>query len=172
MRKFLYVLGAVAIILLLFIFVKYVSVNKVDTSKLEYVEVDESVKLKRAKQDGKWALLDYSNRPITDFEYDYIDSFNENKAEMLKDGKFGFIDDKANIVVKPKYDLVFKFSNGIAKVLLNGKYGVIDEKGHELIKPTYYDYISEFDYTGRARAENYKDKKTVIIDKHGNIQKK
>lgn len=171
MRKFLYFLGAIAVFLLLFVSFKYLTVERIDTSKLEYIENEDSVKLKRARQNGKWALLDNENRPITDFEYDYINTFVENRSEIMKNGKYGFIDDKANVIVEPKYDLVFDYSNGLAKVTLNGKWGVIDENGIELISPNYYDYISNFDYKGQAKAEVFKENKVVIIDKFGNIQK-
>ncbi|MBD5405378.1 WG repeat-containing protein [bacterium] len=169
MRKFLYVLGALAVILLLFVSIKYLTVKSIDESKLDYIQTEKSVGLKRVKQNGKWALLDESNRPITDFEYDYISDFSNDKSEILKNDKYGFIDKNANVIVEPKYDLVFGFNNGVAKVLLNGKYGVVDENGVEIIKPDYYDYISEFDYRGLAKAS--KGDKTVIIDKSGKVQK-
>lgn len=169
MRKFLYVLGALAVILLLFVSIKYLTVKSIDESTLEYVQFEKSVGLKRVSKNGKWALLDESNRPVTNFEYDYIGEFSSNKSEILKNEKYGFIDGNANVVVEPKYDLVFGYNNGVAKVLLNGKYGVVDEKGVELIKPDYYDYISEFDYRGVANAR--KGNKDVIIDKYGKVQK-
>lgn len=170
MRKFLYILGTVAVLLLLFVCFKYLTVERIDVSTLEYVENEDSVKLKRARQNGKWALLDMENRPITDFEFDYINPFVENKSEIMKNGKYGFIDDKANVIVEPKYDLVFDYSNGLATVALNGKWGVVDENGVELISPNYYDYISNFDYKGQAKAEVFKENKVVIIDKFGKIQ--
>lgn len=167
MRKFLYILGAVAFILVLFILLKYLTVRRIDESKLDYIQIEDSIGLKRVRQNGKWALLDESNRPVTNFEYDYIGDFANNKSEILKNEKYGFIDDKANVIVKPKYDLVFRFNNGVAKVLLNGKYGIVDENGVEIVKPNYYDYISEFDYRGLANAR--KGDKTVVINKYGKV---
>ena len=167
MRKFLYILGSIAFVLLVLVLVKYLTVSKIDTSKLEYVQTDTSVNLRRVKQNGKWALVDLSNRPITDFEYDSISPFIEKKSVIVKNGKYGFIDDKVNVVTPAKYDLAFDFLDGVAKVSVIGKWGLIDENGNELIKPDYYDYISSFDYKGIARAENYKDNVVVFIDKTG-----
>ena len=171
MKKLLYILCGLAVILTAFLLFKYFTVKKIDMSKVEFVQTDNSVNLRRVKVNGKWGLIDLSNRPVSDFEYDSISSFTDNKSVVVKDGKYGFIDDKINAVTPVKYDLAFNFINGLAKVAINGKWGIIDENGKELVKPDYYDYISTFDYKGLARAENHKDNVKVLIDTTGKVVK-
>lgn len=171
MKKVWYILAGVGFILALYVGLYYLTVKKIDTSTLDFVQVDTSVNLKRVQKDGKWALLDKNNRPITDFEYDLIDKFENGKSLIIKNGKYGLINKKVKVVAEPKYDMIFSFINGAASVVVNGKYGFINEEGVEIVVPNYYDYISPFEQSGLARAENYKDKKVVVINKQGKVVK-
>ncbi len=172
MRKFLYVLGALALLIIAYFVIKHFNVEKVDTFKLEFVQTDPSVNLRRVKQNGKWGLLDETNVPVTNFDYDSIAVFSEKKSVVEKDGKFGFIDGNVNDVTPIKYDLAYDFKDGIARVSINGKWGLINEKGEEILKPNFYDRISPFDYNGIAKAENFEQKVVHYINKSGQVVKK
>lgn len=171
MRKFLYILGILAFVLLVYVVFKHLTIEKLDTSKLEFVQTDPSVNLRRVKQDGKWGLLDETNTPVTDFDYDSIKVFSEKKTVVEKNGKFGYLDQNVNKITPLKYDLAYDFNDGIARVLLNGKWGLINDKGEEILKPDFYDKISPFDYNGIAKAENYDKNVVDFIDKSGKVVK-
>ena len=62
-------------------------------------------------------------------EYDFVDSFSERLARVVKNGKYGFVDKKGKIVIPLKYDNAGSFSEGLAWVEKDGKEGFVDKKG-------------------------------------------
>ncbi len=98
-----------------------------------------------AKLDEKWGVFDYKGKPLTDFNYDYLNSSNKGKKLVVfkKNNKFGFMDQDLNVVINPKYDHAEVFNNGKAIVSVNNKWGMINEE-NQLILPLEYSHIEKF----------------------------
>lgn len=59
----------------------------------------------KAERNDKYALLDGSNKPLTNFEYDMITSTHYlNTYVVEKDNKYGLINDKGKLLIDIKYD--------------------------------------------------------------------
>lgn len=50
-----------------------------------------------------WKLLDRNGKALSDFEWDEILSFENNRAAVCKDDKWGVIDSAGQIIIEPKY---------------------------------------------------------------------
>lgn len=180
MRKILYVIITLAVVMLGVFFVKENGKNvslhtnrKVDLKQFEYVNKDDNTDgIVRIYKNGKWGVADKDGNLIADVNYDTVDNFYEGRAIVSENGKYGFIDLDSNIIVKPKYMFAYPFVNGYAVIQgENEKYGAIDKQGNLVIEPLYYDYISSFDINGYAKAMNFADGKNVAIDINGEIIK-
>jgi len=88
--------------------------------------------------------------------------------------KLGAINSKNEIVIPAKYATmsITKDSDLISVGLLNEnkelRYGFIDLKGNQVI-PFIYEEASDFNKNGRARVRFPGERKSVLIDKKGNI---
>lgn len=51
-----------------------------------------------------WKLLDRNGKALSDFEWDEIGSFENNRAAVCKDDKWGVIDSAGQIIIEPKYE--------------------------------------------------------------------
>lgn len=51
-----------------------------------------------------WKLLDRNGKALSDFEWDDIWSFENNRAAVCKDDKWGVIDSAGQIIIEPKYE--------------------------------------------------------------------
>ncbi len=177
MRKTLYTLGILAIILAVFTFIthkkkEYVSLDDVYVVKYTSLAENQNEDAVRVIKDDKWGIVNKKTGEILlNIEYDNIDEFYYGLAVIQKDGKYGLMDLKFNIVVEPKWNYINPFYNYTYTTVnaKNGKAGVIDRKGNIIIKPLYYDYISSFNNDLVALAKNIKDNKNVIIDIKGNV---
>ncbi len=69
----------------------------------------------------------------TPFIYDFVQSFHEGFAMVMKDGKCGFIGRTGKVVIPFIYDDAISFSEGLAAVKKEGKWGFIDKSGNLLI---------------------------------------
>ena len=76
----------------------------------------------------------------TPFIYDFVQSFHEGFAMVMKDGKCGFIGRTGNLIIPYVYDYASEFRNGYSVVTKDGKKGIIDRKGREIIAPEYDGY--------------------------------
>ncbi|MCR5506357.1 MAG: WG repeat-containing protein [bacterium] len=180
MRKTLFAFGLLALAVVAFVFIRnskkeFVSFN--DVASIDYNEYGHNQNVKnefvRIVRDNKWGIAKKRNgEVILPVEYDYVDNFYEGYAIVKKDGYYGAVDEKFNIVIEPKWKYMKPFHLGYSVIAGNNdKAGVIDVNGKIVIAPLYYDYISSFDDNFVARAENFKDKKTVAIDLKGNVVK-
>ncbi len=96
------------------------------------------------KKDGKWALIDSSLKPITEFVYDDIKlDYNQACAPFgrvfaSKDGKYSLLDTKGQVVGKETFEDVQLFaSEQPAAVKQKGKWGYVAQDGSIAIAPTY-----------------------------------
>ncbi|MGQ9818966.1 MAG: WG repeat-containing protein [Candidatus Kapaibacteriales bacterium] len=87
------------------------------------------------KNNPRWALIDYTGKFITDYEFEYVREFSEGIAVVKKNGKWFFIDKSGKYVLQNDYSYIDCFANDLAYVsLLNGEKGYINKKGELVIK--------------------------------------
>jgi hypothetical protein len=75
----------------------------------------------RARQNGKWGIINAQNKPLLPFDYQYISTFSENIAIIRKDNLWGFLSNQngtPKIILEPsiKADFINEIRNGMAKV--------------------------------------------------------
>lgn len=119
-------------------------------------------------------LIDTEGNPVSDFEYEYIGTFNNGFASVNRDRNYGIIDTKGQEVIPTKYkfddivgDVVIKeFTDlGVVRVSKDGKWGLLNSAG-EMIVPYIYDKI-EWYRDGVAVVKQ--NKKYGAIDTSGNL---
>ncbi len=113
------------------------------------------------EENGKYGLVDYSEKKLTDAIYDEISSLANKPGCILvkKDGLYGVLDSEGKTIVDIKYNSVkgdeFSSENGsyeregyiISEKTKSGIiYGYIDYKGKLLIEPKYESISRVVDY--------------------------
>ena len=103
-------------------------------------------------ENGKYGLIDFSGKKITNAIYDELDSLPYKEGELIvkKDGKYGVINIRGNKMVDISYDKVsvdgyytdeneYKYSGYIVSNTTNEgyRYGYVDYQGKEILKPEY-----------------------------------
>jgi hypothetical protein len=98
------------------------------------------MKLLKVFKNYKFGLISNDNGElITDYKYDYIESFVNKFCIVGLSDKEGFIDENGDEICEIKYDWVDEFNtNGTAIILNKQKYGLLYKDGTEII-PTIYD---------------------------------
>lgn len=107
-------------------------------------------------------------------EYDYIESFHEGLAGIMKNNKVGVVNTKGEIIVSPMYDksgyhdkhgywFQLVYQEGLAAVKKNGKYGFIDKTGKEVVS-CQYDFVRSF---SEGLAVVSRNSRCGYIDKSG-----
>lgn len=116
----------------------------------------------------------FAQQPVVQQEFDYVDSFSEGRAIVVRSGKCGFIDERGNVVVPLRYAYARPFSGGLAAVVtghwrseteIDGLYGFVDLDGKEVIPCEYEDVDS---FSGGIAAV-FKNRKWGGIDRQGNM---
>jgi hypothetical protein len=130
--------------------VKYEYINKLDFSNEFYV----------AESNGKLALIDLNNNPITQFKYDGIECFDMNDLCKVRIGnKWGLINKQGVEQVPVEYDdfeEMYDNSNTqndtrYYKAFLNNRWGIIDSYNNKITQIKYDESIycrHEFDENG------------------------
>jgi hypothetical protein len=172
MKKILLLVAIAAAVWLGYFAFDALTSPKIDLKTADFYVKEKELPVVRVRKGDKWALATSRGYLLSGFEYDTLYQFYEGKSVTIANKKYGVIDAKAKVVVSPKYDIIMGYMYGISLVSLNGKWGVIDETGNEIVKPTYYDYISSFDQSGRARAANYSENREVLLNRAGKVVKK
>ncbi|NMA94130.1 MAG: hypothetical protein GX975_05655 [Clostridiales bacterium] len=85
----------------------------------------------------KYGFLDKNLNVVIPAIYDYVNSFSNGLATVVKGDKYGFINKAGKEVVPCIYDAAGSFSDGLALVQKNGLYGYIDTSGKEVIPCKY-----------------------------------
>ena len=96
------------------------------------------------QENGKWGFKSPTGKYAIDSTYDFVESFSEGLAIVVKDEKVGFIEKTGKLKIDYKYDDALPFSEGCAVVELNGKYGMINRQGEYIIMP-------EFEFLGNLK---------------------
>lgn len=106
------------------------------------------------KKDGKYGIIDFNGKKITNAIYEEIDTLQFKEGELIvkKDGKYGVINIKGATLVKTKYDKIetdkfYTEENGykdagyiVSKTTEEGyRYGYVNENGKEIIETKYND---------------------------------
>lgn len=96
--------------------------------------------------DNKFGYVDYNEKSIIPFQFDYAESFGRRKvgdpgwATVAIKGQYGIIDQKGKFIIPAIYDFASEINNGFFMVQKNGLWGVIDKTG-KITVPVSYDYI-------------------------------
>lgn len=86
---------------------------------------------------GKCAFINSRGELITDFRYDQVTRFSENRAAVYENEQWGYIDTNGVVRISPQYGYTTPFSEGLAAVAINDKIGFIDPMGNTVIPPIY-----------------------------------
>ena len=119
------------------------SINGILVRKEDYKDIESFgegyFKLKR---DGKWGILDSKLKPITPFQYDKIEDFDENDLCKVFVGKScGLVNKQGEEQVSVKYDEIERFdSNDLYRVRIGKNWGVVNKHGVEQVT-VKYEYI-------------------------------
>jgi len=116
--------------------------------------------------EGKYYLLNFSNKTKAETNFDKISYFVEGLAAVIKDNKYGFVDESGEIKIDLKYQNVWPFNKGVAAVKLNYQWGFIDINDNFIIEPQF-DETEGFDLFDRKYAIVEKNKKYGIINREG-----
>ena len=118
----------------------------------------------RAKQSGKWGLIDTNGTWVVKPGYSQVGTMQEGLLKVSVEGKWGFVDNKGKTVIKPQYELATDFKDGMAVVSSNLKFGVINSKGKWVI-PADNEYLKYAGYGLFIVGENGQ---FGLLDKLGN----
>jgi DNA-binding transcriptional regulator/RsmH inhibitor MraZ len=96
-----------------------------------------------AEKEGRFGLIAFSGKPLTEFIFDQVGQLSLNRALVVINNLVGYIDKKGSVVIPPKFE-VFpnflkrgQFSGAYALVSLKGKMGVIDQSGKVIVPLTF-----------------------------------
>jgi hypothetical protein len=116
-----------------------------------YSPVDSAVV---AQHQGKWGVLNLAGDTLSEFEYDFIGSFNHQQPAIRIKGKtYDYIDSKGKVKIALNYDVdnttsvYASFKDGFAKYKYKSKFGLIDTAGNR-IAPAVYSEIGLYKGSG------------------------
>ena len=96
-----------------------------------------------AEKEGRFGLIAFSGKPLTEFIFDQVGQLSVNRALVVINNLVGYIDKKGSVVIPPKFELFpnflkrGQFSGAYALVSLKGKMGVIDQSGKVIVPLTF-----------------------------------
>ncbi|HEY8365263.1 MAG TPA: WG repeat-containing protein [Haloplasmataceae bacterium] len=102
----------------------------------------------------KYNINTKSFQTLKEATYDFVSSFRESLAYVVKNNKLGYINTLGDIVIPLDYEYQegfnFHFYNGYAFIKKNGKFGIIDKSNSIILNPqldeVMNDYILKLDY--------------------------
>ena len=168
------------------IFTEYENVMPITISD---TNVEMEKKVLSYQENGKYGLLDYSGKKVTDAIYEEVSSLKNKPGciQVKKDGLYGVIDSNGNIIIDAKYNSIkgdeycsekdeyLKTGYIISEKTNSGIiYGYIDYNGKMLISPKYEDITRVLEYDDNEIYLIFMDKgkKGVIKDKKIEIKAK
>lgn len=117
---------------------------------------------------GKWGVVDRTNRIIIPFAYDNencIEEFKNDFAAVKVNERWGFVNRKGILVIPTEYEKVSNYNGELFEVRLKGKWGAVDVNNNVSI-PCEYEGL-EYLKKGFYAAE--KDNKWGIIKANNTI---
>ncbi|WP_428667045.1 WG repeat-containing protein [Runella sp.] len=139
---------------------------EVDKNKKDVVRKIADDDLRVKVRNGKWGIIDKTNRVIIPFVYDHTHGFEDGLAAVKKNGKWGFIDKMNRVIIAFEYESAFGFNEGLSKVKKNGKFGFIDKTNRAIVPFEYDEWIPDFS-EGLVRVS--KNGKFGFIDKTSRV---
>jgi len=118
--------------------------------------------------DCRFAFIDKTGKPISDFRFDDAGDFSEGFAPVRIGDRWGYVDLSGQIAIAPQFESAEPFSEGLASVRVNQKAGFIDHTGTFAIAPQFQFAMSFSDRRSlvleiQNHAETYR-----FIDRSGN----
>jgi hypothetical protein len=172
------------------IFTQYSSVYPITISDTT-LEMEKNVL--SYEEDGKYGLIDYSGKKLTNAIYDEVSSLKNKPGciQVKKDGLYGVLDSNGNVIIDVKYNSVkgdeySSEADGYSKTgyIISEKtnsgiiYGYIDYNGKMIIEPKYESITRCLEYEDddiylvfmqNGKKGVMKNKKTIIKAKYQSI---
>jgi len=121
--------------------------------------------------DGRYGIINEFGELLCDFNYDWIDGFDEarNPSRFRKAKKFGLISLDGTVLDSALYDQIGEFKEGKALFALGKNYGFLNVLGDTVIEPRYTYSGEAFNksYFRNGYAKVFQDDKVAIIDSTG-----
>ena len=95
------------------------------------------------QENKKWGFMDREGDIMVPPNFDYVESYSEGLALVIKNQKLGFIDKAGKIIIPIDYDDGESFKGGFAIVSTNNLYGMIDRTNKPKV-PLRYELIGSF----------------------------
>ncbi|HBK66622.1 MAG TPA: hypothetical protein DD000_24790, partial [Cyanobacteria bacterium UBA11166] len=86
---------------------------------------------------GKYNYIDLSGKSVNQPQFDWADSFQEERARVKMGYKWGYIDKNGGLISRLQFDEAEFFSEGLALVKIANKYGYLDKTGKLVIPPQF-----------------------------------
>ncbi|MCB9189804.1 MAG: WG repeat-containing protein [Flavobacteriales bacterium] len=121
-----------------------------------------------ARTEGKWWVIDTSDKKIKQLNCHFAYGFQEGLARIQLGNRFGYVNTKGEVAISVKYYGAYDFSEGRARVYYKGKWGAIDNQGKFVVKPVY-DYMWDFtEGIACVMKQENTDQRWGYIDLNGN----
>lgn len=117
----------------------------------------------------RFALLNGQGQPITDFRYDWLDAFYDNRALFERAGRIGYLDQQGREVIPPRYQDVYaddfpdslagpgasrEFDQGVAGVIDDSlRTSLIDTTGRPIVPFRHWLALSGPDEAGYCHTQ-------------------
>ncbi|MBE9129456.1 WG repeat-containing protein [Coleofasciculus sp. LEGE 07092] len=88
---------------------------------------------------GQYSYIDHSGKRVKQPQFDWADSFQEERARVKMGYKWGYVDKTGQLVSRLEFDEAGFFSEGLARIRIGSKYGYIDRNGQWGILPQFED---------------------------------
>ena len=86
---------------------------------------------------SKYNYINLSGQSINQPQFDWADSFKEERARVKMGYKWGYIDKTGRLISRLQFDEAEFFSEGLALVRIASKYGYLDKTGKLVISPQF-----------------------------------
>lgn len=118
--------------------------------------------------DSKWQIVELSSGESTEYVFDQISKYENDRSILQKNGKYGILSDSFQRIVPFSYDKIVSMDNNNTFIVTrNQKQGVINSKG-KIIIPIEFDkiYLTNEFYrsTSKEKKHYYSKSGNLIID--------
>jgi uncharacterized lipoprotein YddW (UPF0748 family) len=86
---------------------------------------------------AEYRYIDRFGNLVTQPEFDWLDSFQEERARVRMGYKWGYIDKTGQLITRLAFDQADQFAEGLARVKVGSRYGYIDLSGQWVISPQF-----------------------------------
>jgi uncharacterized lipoprotein YddW (UPF0748 family) len=86
---------------------------------------------------AEYRYIDRFGNLVTQPEFDWLDSFQEERARVRMGYKWGYIDKTGQRITRLDFDEANQFAEGLARVKIGSRYGYIDLSGQWVISPQF-----------------------------------